>query len=316
VLDLVRDVADSRATVLLLGESGTGKGVLAAAIHDTSSRAPGPFLNVICSAIPESLLEAEMFGHDRGAFTGADRRRCGVFETADGGTVLLDEIGDMPLSLQAKLLGVVADRSFSRIGETARRAVDVRIIAATHRDLARHVEEGLFREDLYYRLRVATVVLPALRDRREDILPLAEQFLAEFNLECNRNVQGIDSSARRFLEGQEWRGNIRELRNAIERAVLSCRGDFLTERDLALDLGYRPRSTVQRSKRFRLPAEGIDMEELEKDLLRQAMERSTGNQSRAATLLGLTRDQMRYRLKKFGMLESPPPTPGPPPGTP
>ena len=301
-VEQARIVADSRATtVLLLGESGTGKGLMAGAIHYASRRSPNPFLKVMCSAIPETLLEAEMFGHEKGAFTDAKERRRGVFESADGGTVFLDEIGDMPAALQAKLLGVIEDKSFSRIGGTQRIEVDVRIVAATHRDLERSVEESRFREDLLYRLRVVPIVIPPLRERREDVRPLAQTFLEEFNREFARKVEGFEPSAVDFLESHTWQGNVRELRNVIERAMLFSRGKTLTMDDLALDLGYRPRAT-KGGQRYILPPDGVTLEKVEEDLIRQAMQRCDNNQSQAAKLLGLSRDQLRYRLDKMGLL--------------
>jgi DNA-binding NtrC family response regulator len=309
VLEEARIVTESpAATILLLGESGTGKGLVASAIHYASRRAANPFLKVTCSAIPETLLEAELMGHEKGAFTDAKAQRRGVFESADGGTVFLDEIGDMPLSLQAKLLGVLEDRSFSRVGGTHRIYVDVRLIAATHRDLNQAVEEGRFREDLLYRLHVVPIVIPALRDRTEDIVPLAESFRAAFNREFGRQVEGFDDNAVAYLEGHSWPGNVRELRNAVERAMLFSRKNVLTQDDFLLETGYRPR--LGRAKApgagasFVLPPDGIQLNEFEQELVRQAMNRAGGNQSRAAALLGISRDQIRYRLEKMGLLKS------------
>ncbi|MHC4547346.1 MAG: sigma-54-dependent transcriptional regulator [Planctomycetota bacterium] len=306
VLEQAGKVAESPAsTVLLLGESGTGKGLVARAIHYASDRSTEPFQTVTCSAIPEPLLEAELLGHEKGAFTDAKARRRGVFEAADGGTVFLDEIGDMPLSLQAKLLGVLEDRTFSRIGSTETIRVDVRIIAATHRDLDRHVAEGRFREDLVYRLRVVPIVIPPLRERVADILPLAESFLQRFNREFGRDVERIMPEAEERLKGHSWPGNVRELRNAIERAMLFTHGRELRPDDLMLDPGYRPRAAATTSAPlpgadpFVLPAEGIKLDELEDHLVRQAMERAGGNKSRAAKILGISRDQIRYRLEKM-----------------
>jgi len=296
-----RTVAASRATsVLLLGESGTGKGLVAGAIHYASLRAAQPFLKVTCSAIPESLLEAELFGHERGAFTDAKERRRGVFEAAHKGTVFLDEIGDMPPSLQAKLLGVVEDRAFSSVGGTRRIEVDVRIIAATHRDIELAVHEGRFREDLLYRLRVVPIILPPLRERPEDILPLAEVFLREFNREFGRSVTGFDGGAAGRLRGHTWPGNVRELRNVIERAMLFTSSDRLTASDLLIDLGYRP-GVAHRQGAFNLPASGVDLQSVERDFVRQALARTKGNQRKAAKLLGITRDQLRYRVEKMGL---------------
>jgi two-component system, NtrC family, response regulator AtoC len=309
VLDQAGKVAESPAsTVLLLGESGTGKGLVARAIHYASDRAAAPFLTVTCSAIPEPLLEAELLGHEKGAFTDAKARRRGVFEAADGGTVFLDEIGDMPLALQAKLLGVLEDRSFSRIGSTEIIQVDVRIIAATHRDLDRHVAEGRFREDLLYRLRVVPIVIPPLRERTSDIIPLAESYVHHFNREFGRSVEGFTPAAEDMLKGHPWAGNVRELRNVVERALLFTRHARLEPDDLMLDPGYRPRvpSAAAAAQSggggdaFTLPADGVKLDELENDLVRQAMERAQGNKSRAAKILGISRDQIRYRLEKMG----------------
>ena len=305
VIEQSRIVADSRATtVLLLGESGTGKGMIASAIHYASERASQPFLKVTCSAIPEQLLEAEMFGHEKGAFTDAKERRRGVFESADRGAVFLDEIGDMPLSLQAKLLGVIEDRSFSRIGGTQRVEVDVRIIAATHRDLEVAVEEGQFREDLLYRLRVVPIIIPALRDRPDDIIPLAERFLEMFQREFGTGPKRLSKASREYLRSHSWPGNVRELRNVLERAMLFSSGEDLEPADLLIDLGYRPRSGGRggNAGNFTLPADGVHLETVEQDLVRQAMQRSGNNQSRAAALLGISRDQIRYRLEKMGLL--------------
>jgi len=306
VLDQAGRVAESPAsTVLLLGESGTGKGLVARAIHYASDRAADPFLTVTCSAIPEPLLEAELLGHEKGAFTDAKARRRGVFEAADGGTVFLDEIGDMPLSLQAKLLGVLEDRAFSRIGSTETISVDVRIIAATHRDLDRHVAEGRFREDLLYRLRVVPIVIPPLRERTGDIVPLAQSFVQRFNREFGRNVDGFTPEAEEMLKGHAWPGNVRELRNVIERALLFTRSTRLDAPDLMLDPGYRPRgpgavpAAAPATDPFVLPADGVKLDELENHLVRQAMERAGGNKSRAAKILGISRDQIRYRLEKM-----------------
>jgi len=300
-------VRESRATtILVLGESGTGKGLLASAMHYASGRASQPFLKVTCSAIPESLLEAELFGHERGAFTDAKERRRGVFESADGGTVFLDEIGDMPPSLQAKLLGILEDKSFRRIGSRRPIHVDVRVVAATHRDLAAAVDEGRFRQDLFYRLNVVPITIPPLRERREDILPLARRFLEDLNRSLGRRFDGIAPEAEELLVRHSWLGNVRELRNAIERAMLFASGGRLNAEDIFLDAGVRPakegggaRGTPQE---FTLPPGGVNLEQHEMELVRQAMERTGRNQSRAAALLGLSRDQIRYRLEKMGLI--------------
>jgi DNA-binding NtrC family response regulator len=308
VLEQAKTVARSPATtVLLLGESGTGKGLVARAIHYASARSASPFLTVTCSAIPEPLLESELLGHEKGAFTDAKARRRGVFEAADGGSVFLDEIGDMPLSLQAKLLGVLEDRSFSRVGSTETVRVDVRIIAATHRDLDRHVAEGRFREDLLYRLRVVPIVIPALRDRTEDVVPLARSFLQRFSAEFGRQVTSLSPEAEDLLRAHAWPGNVRELRNVIEHSMLFAKGEVLTADMLVLDPGYHPRGLSEPAAKggapsdpFVLPPGGLRLDELEEKLVRQALDRAGGNKSRAAKILGISRDQIRYRLEKMG----------------
>jgi len=308
VIDQARAAARSPAsTILLLGESGTGKGLLARAIHAASSRAVEPFLTVTCSAIPEHLLESNLFGHEKGAFTDAKETRKGVFEAAQHGTVLLDEVGDMPLALQSKLLGVLEDRVYTRVGSHEERAFDVRIIAATHRDLEAATAAGGFREDLLYRLNVIPIVIPALRDRAEDILPLATLFVQRFNAEFGRRVEAFTAPARDKLRAHGWPGNVRELRNVIERAMLFIDATELDADDLTLGSGYHPgaRKAAPAAPpvapdRFVLPEQGVDLDELEQELIRQAMERSKGVKAHAAALLGLTRDQIRTRLKKSG----------------
>jgi len=284
LLQQIRTVAASPAsTVLLLGESGVGKGHVARALHYASLRAQHPFLTVTCSAIPENLLEAELFGHERGAFTDAKTMRRGVFEAADGGTVFLDEIGDMPPTLQSKLLGVLEERTFHRVGSTETQNVDVRIIAATHRDLPSEVAAGRFREDLYYRLRVVPIVIPPLRERVADILELAQTFVARFNSEFARSVENFDEGARAKLRDHTWPGNVRELRNVLEHAQ---------------GVGS-PGAAAQSDGPFELPSDGLNLEQVEDSLVRQALARSGGNKSRAARLLGISRDQIRYRIEKM-----------------
>jgi DNA-binding NtrC family response regulator len=294
---LLRKIASSPATtVLLTGESGTGKDHAARAIHYESERANGPFMHITCSAVPESLLESELFGHERGAFTDARQRKKGLLELADRGTVFLDEVGEMAAGLQAKLLRFLEEKAFKRVGAAMDLRVDVRVVAATNRDLETEVREGRFREDLYYRLRVVPVTLPPLRERRGDVALLAEHYLDLFNREFRRGLRGFSPAAAALLEGHVWRGNVRELRNAIERAVLLAEGERVESADLpfvAADPDFR---TL-----LRLPPGGIVVEALERDLVIQALERAGGNQTRAARLLGMNRDQIRYRVEKFGL---------------
>jgi DNA-binding NtrC family response regulator len=300
IVALIRKLAASRAnTVLLLGESGVGKGLIARALHDASDRRAKPFLTITCSAIPETLLESELFGHERGAFTDAKSMKPGLFEVADGGTVFLDEIGDMPLGLQAKLLQVLEEKTFKRLGGVTDIAVDIRVVAATNADLDRAVRENRFRVDLYYRLNTFPIRIPALRERAEDIPPLVRFFIDKFNRDFNKQVTGIQDAALQAVLRHSWPGNVRELRNAVERAMILGQGPMLTARDFAFAL-EAPDGRPSTGRLLDLPAEGLDVEALERDLVRQALERSGGNQSRAAQLLGMTRDQIRYRLEKYG----------------
>ncbi len=293
---LLRKIASSPAsTVLLTGESGTGKDLAAKVLHYTSQRAGKPFMNVTCSALPETLLESELFGHERGAFTGADRQRRGLFETADGGTVFLDEIGEIVPALQAKLLRFLEEKTFKRVGGVADIRVDVRVIAATNRKLEEEVREGRFREDLYYRLNVLTITLPPLRERARDIPLLLKYYVDSFNTEFKKRVQGIAAEALERLQAYAWPGNIRELRNAVERAMILGEGKLLTSADFPMLAGARPRLT----ETVELPAHGINLDELERSLVVQALDRCGWNQTRAAALLGLNRDQIRYRIEKF-----------------
>jgi two-component system response regulator AtoC len=293
---LLRKIAASpSSTVLLTGESGTGKDLAAKAVHFGSARANGPFLNITCSAIPETLLESELFGHEKGAFTDAKGQKKGLLEQADGGSAFLDEIGELAPVLQAKLLRFLEEKAFRRVGGTTDVRVDVRIIAATNRNLEEAVRDGRFREDLYYRLRVLPVALPPLRDRDGDVMLLASHFVDGFNREFKKSIRGFVPDARAALEAYPWPGNVRELRNVLERAVLLAEHDLL-ERDDVLVSTPAPLSAG-----FRLPAGGLDLEQLERDLLAQALKRSGGNQTKAGKLLGLNRDQIRYRIEKFGL---------------
>jgi DNA-binding NtrC family response regulator len=300
---LLQKVAASPAsTVLLTGESGTGKDLAAKVIHYASDRAARPFMNITCSALPEALLESELFGHERGAFTGADRQKRGLLESADGGTVFLDEIGEMVPGLQAKILRFLEEKTFKRVGGAVDVRVDVRVVAATNRQLEDEVRQGRFREDLYYRLNVLPIALPSLRTRRADIPLLVNYYVDTYNSEFRKRVRGVAPDAMERLQAYGWPGNVRELRNAVERAMLLIEGDMLTVEQFPLAAG----GLARLSERVDLPAGGIDLEQLERSLVVQALERSGWNQTKAAVLLGLNRDQIRYRIEKF-KLERPNP---------
>ena len=298
---LLQKIAGSPAsTVLLTGESGTGKDLAAKVLHYASDRASKPFMNITCSALPEALLESELFGHERGAFTGADRQKRGLLESADGGTVFLDEIGEMVPGLQAKMLRFLEEKSFKRVGGSADIQVDVRVVAATNRKLEHEVKEGRFREDLYYRLNVLPIELPPLRAKADDIPLLVNYYVDAYNREFRKRVAGVDPGAMSALKTYGWPGNVRELRNAVERAMLLAEGPTLTLGDFPVAAATPVRLTGQVS----LPAGGIDLEQLERSLVVQALERSGWNQTKAAGMLGLNRDQIRYRVEKF-KLEKP-----------
>ena len=292
---LIARIATSPAsTVLLTGETGTGKDLAAKAIHFGSARGTRPFVNITCSALPEQLLESELFGHERGAFTDARQQKRGLFETADGGTVFLDEIGEMTPGLQAKLLRFLEEKTFKRVGGLADVRVDVRVVAATNRDLEREVKAGKFREDLFYRLQVMPIGLPSLRERKGDAVRLANYFIDQFNREFRKRVRGLSPAASALIDQYQWPGNVRELRNAIERAMLLSDRETLEPQDFTLTRTVNPTE-------FKLPPEGVNLEEVERQLLVQALERSGGNQTHAAQLLGINRDQVRYRIEKFGL---------------
>jgi len=295
---LLQKVASSPAsTVLLNGESGTGKDLVAKVIHYNSSRANKPFMNITCSALPEALLESELFGHERGAFTGADRQKRGLLEMADGGTVFLDEIGEMVPGLQAKVLRFLEEKTFKRVGGAGDIRVDVRVIGATNRNLQEEVRAGRFREDLFYRLNVLPIPLPPLRDRAEDVPLLVAFYVDAYSTEFKRKVRGVTAEAMKRLQSYGWPGNVRELRNTVERAMLLSEGESLTADDFTLG----GPGSVRLGERVELPATGIDLEQLERSLVVQALERTNWNQTRAAALLGLNRDQIRYRIEKFSL---------------
>ena len=300
----IRRVAASPVrAVLLEGESGTGKGLVARAIHEESARRGRPFVPITCSAMPEALLESELFGHETGAFTDARRRKMGLVEAAEGGTLFLDEIGDMAAPLQAKLLGVLEERRFRRIGGVQEIDADIRVVSATHRDLRALAKEGKFREDLLYRLCVVPVRIPPLRARTQDIAPLAEHFVANLAAGWGRPAIRIEPAALRALEARPWSGNVRELRNAVERAVILTRTEALGPADFPDDSSVSTRVVDAATVGPTLPPGGLKIEEWTDALVRQALERTQGNQSAAARLLGMSREQIRYRMQHLGLLK-------------
>ena len=296
--NLVNHVAPTAATVLLQGESGTGKELVAQAIYEMSPRREGPFIRVNCAALTENLLESELFGHEKGAFTGAHERKAGRFELADGGTLFLDEIGEMSLTVQVKLLRVLQERSFERVGGVKTLKVDVRIITATNRDLLSETKAGRFREDLYYRLNVFPIIVPPLRERREDIPLLAEHFL-QLSRVNGRNKRLTPEVVKRLCT-YDWPGNVRELQNVLERMAIISQDQEIGLDCLPEFVGTNPLKEGERSL-FSLPKGGISLEEVEKSFLQQALEQTGGNQSQAARLLGLSRYSFIYRLDKYGI---------------
>jgi DNA-binding NtrC family response regulator len=292
---LARVASSPASTVLLTGETGTGKDLAAKAVHVNSSRSNRSFVNITCSALPEQLLESELFGHERGAFTDARQQKKGLFETADGGTVFLDEIGEMTPALQAKLLRFLEEKTFKRVGGLADLRVDVRVIAATNRNLEDEVKAGKFRVDLFYRLQVMPIAQPALRERKGDVPLLANYYVDKFNREFRKRVRGLSAAAVEVLQQYGWPGNVRELKNAIERAMLLVEGEWLEPEH------FTTLTRTVASTQFKLPPEGVNLDEVERQLLLQALERANGNQTQAAQLLGINRDQVRYRIEKFGL---------------
>ena len=299
VLATVERVAPTNSTVLLGGESGVGKDLIARAVHEKSRRASGPFIKINSSAIPENLLESELFGYEKGAFTGAGASKPGKFELADKGTLFLDEIGDVPLAIQVKLLRVLQEREFERLGGTRTVKVDVRLIAATNRDLREALEQGTFREDLYYRLNVVPIDIAPLRQRKEDIPDLVNLFISRFAGDSGKPVEGITPEAMQILVNYHWPGNVRELQNIIERACALAKGAVLKVEDIHLDT--RPARSVNGSGNF-LP-EGMTLEQWEDEMIRESLRRANGNKSQAARLLGLSRNALRYRLSKIGIAD-------------
>src|SRR5213593_658219 len=319
VYTVVEQVAQSDSTsVLIEGESGTGKELIAHWIHELSARRDKPMLEVNCAAIPRELLESELFGHEKGAFTDARQQKQGLLELANGGTLFLDEVGEMSLTIQVKVLRVLERMTFKRVGGTKDITVSVRVISATNQDLATMVREQRFREDLYYRLKVVPIRVPALRERREDILPLANHFLNQFNRAFNKNFQSIDPEAERILLAYPWPGNIRELRNLFERIVLLSQGDRIVTQHLTAAIAPAPTSgradsslSTLRSvlEAGQIPEGGFDLEgtlgRIERDIIQRALDRSGGNQSRTANLLQMKRDKLRYRMKLYGFQDTP-----------
>ncbi len=303
VLNLVTKVAVTDSSVLILGESGTGKELIARAVHEKSPRINKPFVPINCGAIPENLLESELFGHVKGAFTGANQNRAGRFELADGGTIFLDEIGEMPMLLQVKLLRVLQERSFEPVGGSRSVSVDVRVVAATNKNLEEEVEAGRFREDLYYRLNVVELTLPALRRRKADIPLLCTYFNDKLENTKGRSVEAISPDAMAKLTAYPWPGNVRELENIVERLSVFCMGETVEVDDLPEKL---LRSRTKASSTYDLPDEGIDLRQmindLEETMLRQALEKTGWNKNKAAVLLNMNRTTMVEKLKKRNML--------------
>jgi len=295
IYDVVKKVATTNATVMVYGESGTGKELVARAVHEYSRRSKKPFIQVSCAALPETLLESELFGYEKGAFTGANTAKKGRFELADGGTLFLDEIGDISPAIQVKLLRVLQEKTFEHLGGTKTIKVDVRIVGATNRDLQEAIADGTFREDLYYRLNVVPITVPPLRDRKEDIPLLVAHFLEKLG---SKRKMSKEAMAR--LVGYGWPGNIRELENTIERAVILGSGDVILPEHLPAELRAEP-APGGPPVPIELPSEGIVLEKLEKDLLEQALRRAGSNQTKAAKLLGISRHELLYRMEKFGL---------------
>ena len=307
VFRFVRQVADSpKTTVLIRGETGTGKELVARAIHNNSDRSKNPFIEVNCSAFQETLLEAELFGHEAGAYTDAKERKKGLVELSHEGSFFLDEIGDMNLGLQSKVLKVIEEQVFRRVGGTKQISIDTRIISATSRDLEKLVSEDKFRQDLYYRLNVAMVELPPLRDRDEDIILLAEHFVGVYNAEFKRNIRGLLPEVKSLMMRYSWPGNVRELKNVIERAVLFEKGEYIsTESIRIIYASVNPETdktvTQLTSQQTEISEEGRSLDEIEKSFIQKALESAKGNQTRAAQMLGISREKIKYRMKKHNL---------------
>lgn len=305
VFTIVNRVAASRSSVIITGETGTGKELIAGSIHYNSDRSGKPFVRVNCAALPESLLESELFGYERGAFTGADKMRIGRFEQADGGTIFLDEVADMSLYTQAKVLRVLQEREFERVGSNETVKTDVRIISATNKDLLPLMEEGLFREDLFYRLNVVSIHLPPLRDRGEDIRLLVHFFIRKYAPGVNKKIRGVHREAMKMLTDYHWPGNIRELENTIERAVLMTVHDIIMPDELEMYFYRRPRKSTKENITGMIPStippEGVHLERVEEQLILQALEQTNWIQKDAAALLNLSSRVLNYKIKRFGI---------------
>jgi transcriptional regulator with PAS, ATPase and Fis domain len=301
-LNFVRRVAASEATTILLeGENGTGKDLIAKTLHYQSVRQAEPFIAINCAAIPETLLESELFGYEKGAFTDARQQKRGIFELADKGTLFLDEVGEIPLMLQAKLLRVLEDQSFRRLGGLKDIQLDLRVIAATNKNLREAVKENAFRQDLYFRLNVIQIVLPPMRERPEDILPLARFFIEHYNRKFRRGIEGVSPAAGELLLAHDWPGNVRELRNAIERAMILEESTYITAASLPIAITRPDGQPAAAAPRTEIPTEGLSLEDNERMLLARALEKTGGNQTQAARLLRITRDTLRYKMKKFNL---------------
>ena len=299
VVRMINKIAPTSTTVLIYGESGTGKELVARAIHDGSPRKEKPFFAINCAAIPDSLMESELFGHEKGSFTGAGSREMGIFEAAEGGTVFLDEIGEMNIAMQAKLLRTIQEKEIRRVGGKLNIPVDVRIISATNKDLEQETRRGAFREDLFYRLNVIRITLPPLRERGNDIVTLANFFLKKYGASCGIALKGIGKPALKILLDYGWPGNVRQLESVIERGVLMAESDYIQPEDLPAEVHHEV--SPAGSLPFEFPAQGISMDELERDLIIKAMQRADWVISKAAPLLGMSYKTLQYRLEKFGI---------------
>jgi len=300
VMNFVRRVSASEATTILLeGENGTGKDLVAKTLHYQSPRQAEPFIAINCAAIPETLLESELFGYEKGAFTDARAQKRGIFELADKGTLFLDEIGEIPLMLQAKLLRVLEDQTFRRLGGLKDIKLDLRVVAATNKNLREAVKEGAFRQDLYFRLNVIQILIPPLRERTDDIIPMTKFFIDHYNRKFKRQIEGVTDSAAKLLMVHDWPGNVRELRNAIERAMILEETALITVSSLPIAIS-RPEGGPMPAV-VQIPVDGLSLEDNERHLLAQALEKTDGNQTQAARLLRITRDTLRYKMKKFNL---------------